>query len=356
MNHDRRIAFLDYLRVFAFVSVFLGHKYFTALSAFASDPSGWYPARLVCAFVLPFLHRGGAGVVVFFLVSGYVIAHVLGKETAGEFVVKRFFRIYPLFVGTVLLEYTLLGWFPDGTDLLRQLLLVGDFFGTRYALAGVDWTLRIEVVFYAFMAMLRAFDMFGARRNALPIALIAALVGCGLLAPIPATEIWSKGYLTIYAPFLLLGSMAYLFERREIPARVLIAFGALVFVQYYALMLEYQPDLARDTYVFVGCAVFFAAFAARDALRARSGVFLLSELTYAVYLFHNWFFDYMETAYAGRGLAAPFVDLIVCAALFAVCILATVCIEKPFIRLGRRVVKAWSTRRLEPLGASDAGA
>ena len=41
---------------------------------------------------MPLTVAGGAGVVVFFLVSGYIIAHVLQTEAARQFLLKRFFR------------------------------------------------------------------------------------------------------------------------------------------------------------------------------------------------------------------------------------------------------------------------
>ena len=40
------------------------------------------------------------------------------------------------------------GVFPDMSVLVPQLLLIGDFFGTPYSLGGVEWTLRVEVLFY----------------------------------------------------------------------------------------------------------------------------------------------------------------------------------------------------------------
>lgn len=65
-----RIAFLDYLRIFAFISVLIGHKFYPQLAAFTADETFHVTARCVVQWLLPLCQGGGAGVVVFFLVSG----------------------------------------------------------------------------------------------------------------------------------------------------------------------------------------------------------------------------------------------------------------------------------------------
>ncbi len=161
--------------------------------------------RTIAKLLLPLVYGGGAGVVVFFLVSGYIIAHILQTEHSKEFLIKRFFRIYPLYIVAVLIQYIpllALGRLLDISILLPQLLLLGDFFATPYALNGVEWTLRVEIMFYVFMVVLRALGLMSKHNKLLPYVLVVATICCGFIAPIPAAEIWSKGYLTIYGPFL----------------------------------------------------------------------------------------------------------------------------------------------------------
>ncbi len=56
--------------------------------------------------------------------------------------------------------------------LIPQLLLIGDFFQTPHTLNGVEWTLRVEVLFYVFMLILRYTDLIGKRENFLPWILV----------------------------------------------------------------------------------------------------------------------------------------------------------------------------------------
>ncbi len=72
-SKNGRIVFLDYLRIFAFVSVLIGHKFYPYLLEFIADENIHATPRMIVEFLMPLFYGGGAGVVVFFLVSGYII-------------------------------------------------------------------------------------------------------------------------------------------------------------------------------------------------------------------------------------------------------------------------------------------
>ena len=130
-SKEARIVFLDYLRIFAFSSVLIGHKFLLYFQDIATNGNVHASARLLASCLIPLFSEGGAGVVVFFLVSGYIITHVLQTERTLEFLVKRIFRIYPLYIVAVLLQYRSLsaaGHPPDLSVLGAQLSLFGDFF------------------------------------------------------------------------------------------------------------------------------------------------------------------------------------------------------------------------------------
>ncbi|WP_431301599.1 acyltransferase family protein [Sediminicoccus sp. BL-A-41-H5] len=96
-----RVVFLDLLRIFAFASVLAGHEFYPAIEAAAQDPTLHVTLRLMAQILAPFVWAGGAGVIVFLLVSGYIITQVLQRERAGEFLLRR---IYPLYIAAVLTE------------------------------------------------------------------------------------------------------------------------------------------------------------------------------------------------------------------------------------------------------------
>jgi peptidoglycan/LPS O-acetylase OafA/YrhL len=93
MSHTRRIPSLDGLRGIAAIAVMAFHFNIFFLPQ----------ARL------PFVGRGYLAVDLFFLLSGFVMAHVYGLKLASnwrahweEFAIARFARIYPLFALTLL--------------------------------------------------------------------------------------------------------------------------------------------------------------------------------------------------------------------------------------------------------------
>jgi len=336
-TNNNRIVFLDYLRIFAFVSVLIGHKFYVYIVALSNDSTVHSTPRFIANLLLPVLYGGGAGVVVFFLVSGYIITHVLQTEQAGEFLIKRSFRIYPLYIVAVLAQYVplaVIGHAPSLSTLLPQLLLVGDFFGTPYALGGVEWTLRVEIMFYVFMAALRSLNLM-TNQNILPYIFLATTLLCGFIAPIPSADIWSKGYLTIYGPFLLLGSMFYLCEKKQTGFTFLLFFIGLVFYQYYSLMAIYQKSWLNAHFAILAFFIFFVSWTFRRYLTAAPWVLLLSDMTYAVYLFHNWFFDYAKKGLTLFRVSVLNPDVQALIILLLVCFFMVKYVEKYGIRFGR---------------------
>lgn len=121
-------------------------------------------ATPVYAFITNELHliQGAAhvGVLIFFLVSGFIISHVSMTETRSEFAVKRLFRIMPmLFVGVALAYATsvtlqALGLPPIGNAVspfhaLLSALLLDWVLSTPFTLS-ITWTLLTEMSFYAY--------------------------------------------------------------------------------------------------------------------------------------------------------------------------------------------------------------
>jgi peptidoglycan/LPS O-acetylase OafA/YrhL len=337
-----RIIFLDYLRIFSFVSVLIGHKFYDYVFSFSNDPAVHATPRLIANLLLPFFYGGGAGVVVFFLISGYIVAHVLQTDNAIEFLIKRAFRIYPLYFFAVMLEYilhALNGHAQPLSTLIPQLLLIGDFFGTPYSLSGVEWTLRIEALFYLFMAAVRSLQLTTIRVRLLPYLFATTVIVCGFISPIPSADVWSKGYLTIYVPFLFLGSMIYFFEGRKIGLTLLLLFIGLVFYSYYTLIVFFQPRWLNSHFAMLAFFVFLVFWIFRDYLESTRYILFLSNLTYAVYLFHNWLFNYFKLMLTNLGVSIINMDIQALIVLFLFSFMSVKYIERPGIKLGHAMLK-----------------
>jgi len=338
-----RIDFLDYMRVFAFLSVLVGHKFAVPLEAVAIDPGVSAAMRTLAGFALVLCRGGLVGVVVFFLTSGYIITHVLQSETAGQFAIKRIFRIYPLYVFAVLAEGIAAGTWPPASTLLPRLLLLGDFFKTPYALEGVEWTLRIEIVFYAFMAMLKATGVLDPSRW-LPAAFALVTLALFVLPPFPSFAGWSDGFTSLYFPFLLVGSLVYLGQHRLASPLQCVGAASLVVAGYLLLQPRLHPTWPYSYYVLYAVALFLLAWAMRDRLVAGNAIRWLSDLTFAVYLFHNWLWIHLEALAQRAGATGTAHQPMVLAMLLFACYASVVVVERNGIRLGKRLLAATQDR------------
>lgn len=345
----QRIVFLDFLRIFAFASVLAGHKFYLQSLALLNDESAHGTLRSIMGILVHFIAGGGAGVVVFFLVSGYIITHVLQKERPLDFFIKRIFRIYPLLMAAVLLEalykYIYADVVPDPAILIQHLLLIGDFFGTHYALAGVEWTLRVELMFYVFMLLVKSAGLIDKFKIALPWVLVAATYTLGYFAPFPDNGYWAHGYFTIYGTFLFLGSMWYLREKKEISLTFFLIYVGYVLLQHYQLIAAHQTYWLKAPFATLAVALFFIAWQFRNSLTITPLIMLLSELTYAVYLFHHWLWDPIKLGIVNKlsfTLVHPKIQILIILLIF--CYLMVIFVERPGIKIGSRVLKSIKAR------------
>ncbi|KTD39102.1 acyltransferase [Legionella nautarum] len=341
----KRIIFLDWLRIFSFSSVLIGHKFYPILLGFSNDDSVHESLRFLIKLILPLCFAGGAGVVVFFLVSGYVITHVLQTEQPLEFLVKRIFRIYPLYIFAVLLQYSLLYSAHPGIINLQiiipQLLLVGDFFQTPYSLSGVEWTLRVEVLFYLFMFTLRYFKIIGQYEYALPGVLAIAALIIGNLPTTPHAEYLAIGYLNIYGPFLFLGAFFWMYENKKVSFAQMSLFTGFIFIQHWHLIATINPGWRHVHFAGLAFLIFLAVWTARDKLFFNRLILFISELTYSVYLMHNWLFDHIKQWTIAGGLFQH--NRYALIMLIAICAVLVKAIEKPGIKLGRVLIRRLKT-------------
>jgi surface polysaccharide O-acyltransferase-like enzyme len=125
-KNNSRIAFLDYLRIFAFLSVLVGHLFFGDLQQLFSDPSIHATPRSLVGLLMPLCESGGAGVVVFFLISGYIITSVLQSENTVSFLVKSPVSedlaalLLLLFYCYIMMRFVEVKWINIGKCLLKN--------------------------------------------------------------------------------------------------------------------------------------------------------------------------------------------------------------------------------------------
>ena len=198
-----RFVFLDILRIFASFSVLFGHNFSGFFQYYIETSSHFSYYDLFILNIVKLLRfiteKGGSGVIVFFLISGYIIRHSLEHLSASSFLIRRCFRIYPLYIVACITEQLLND--TNVTNMvslhfLAKIFLVGDLFGIPYGLGNVEWTLRIEMYFYILMAFLKYTNILYNSLFSLNFVMISFLFLIN--DPIPSFNESFIGYISLY--------------------------------------------------------------------------------------------------------------------------------------------------------------
>ena len=333
-----RFHFLDYLRIFAATTVFFGHNVSTFLQDHIASID-FHDSSIflwnMFYFVRFVTEMGGAGVVVFFLVSGYIITHSLKFSSANSFVVRRIFRIYPAFILALLLQAFFTGHVLNYRDLLWQTTLLGDIVGLPYGLGGVEWTLRIELYFYIFMYLLKRCDIINNRL--LPLIFLAPTIILFIGDPLPSSGFFA-GYISLYTPLLFIGSCVYIAQFIRDSRVPSMCVATVIYGMHVQQLVNYNKGYVYIRFLHVGLLVWFICWYFQKLFVSHIIITGLSNITYSFYLYHNWIvpyiIEYISSRLFPQSILFPYLLLLLLSALIYVVI------EKFFILLGNKLLFA----------------
>ena len=278
LKQEIREARLDALRGIASLSVAAGH----CVTAFEREPlynktflDLNYESRT--AIFLRFLHllfNANAAVIIFFVLSGYVLTKSLSRvssDLSSEFliyVIKRIYRILP----TVIISFMAVSYFIDrpAWEYIQNMLLL------KVSVNGVTWTLQVEMV-----ASLLIFLVFIVNKKArvLIVPFFLLLVALFLVG--------YKPLFFKYFPAFFLGCYVGIFRQlllgREnyfVPVAILLFLSADFFLGY-----DTRPTVAVVTVasvIMIACASSSNFFKFLD-----HNVFgFLGKISFSFYLYH----------------------------------------------------------------------
>lgn len=204
-----RLLVLDYLRLFAALSVIGFHYLFQGIH------SGRIASITTYSSAAPVAKYGYLGVHLFFLISGYVIFNSARQKNARQFVVGRAIRLLPAFWVAMCLTaaVVVIGGSSSGLEVsikqvLINLTMVPDLFGAE-PVDGVYWTLLLEVQFY-FLVFL--FIVLG-RRHLLSVLLPWWAIGMLVLSIMaPGYDVllpYVGGYFALFAAGALIAEVEH---------------------------------------------------------------------------------------------------------------------------------------------------
>jgi len=298
---------------------------------------------------------GHLSVVLFFLISGYIITHVSFWETQKQFIVKRFFRLFPMIVlGCIaMLAMAHLSRFLGHPDPLgfqgnftlknffESIFLVNWPRGTPY-ITSVAWTLFIEVVFYA---LISAVINHQRRAPLLSTCFILAVLGAVSLVH-HQTTLFKTLHLTELANFtpfvavLTLGRTFYFLHRSTLPKHKVLATSlACAFTFAITYHFQWPGKLLSETLstYYVG-AMIFLLLMQWASLRTPRPLLHISNISYSFYLLHIPLGCLVLELLNGKIPFSVSFLITLCIAI-ATCTATYQWIEVPFQKFGRKILR-----------------
>ena len=292
--------------------------------------------------------NGAAGVDLFFVISGFVMAltsaGLSGGADAWRFALRRVRRVVPLYwlmTGTklALLAIVTPTLLPDLWHVGASLLFIPsrDVAGAVRPVLGVGWTLQFEVLFYGLFALALAYRR-PAWRVVLPLLVPLAVAGLFRRPDWPAPLVLANGLVLEFC--LGLGVAAGLRSSPPCSAnRAACLFG----VGLGLLLTMPQPGALRFALWGAPAAVMLAgAVQAEPWLCRRLPRWLLAagEASYAIYLCHPFVVPVLA-----RGVAAHASARLALPALLGASVLASVLAGLVLHRLVDQPVQRWLSAR-----------
>ncbi|ARQ12666.1 acyltransferase 3 family protein (plasmid) [Rhizobium etli] len=238
---------------------------------------------------------GSEAVGLFFVLSGFLMAHLYGsrpvtRENVLDFLVSRFARIYPVYLAAVLLVAMLSGMqglnfvqpIIGGTDFLRHVLLLGS--------SGVFWSIPPEIQFYLLFPILWLCLAHPHRYGGLIAGFAVAVVVDGLLElPGPGIMLVSK------LPYFLFGALAGRMNSswQGWAPSALTGFFTLLLLAVFFAYRHVLPSFSPEFWGLqsAAAAAVIVALVARQPpvaahLLAAAPVRFLGTISFSLYLFH----------------------------------------------------------------------
>jgi peptidoglycan/LPS O-acetylase OafA/YrhL len=290
-KHNRLLN-VDAMRAVCAFAVLLFHY------GFRGSFDGFY-APLFASGVSEGLEFGQVGVLIFFCISGFVIAYSSDGRSALQFATSRFARIYPTFVLCLTLLFAVrFLWggeqFPAITrQYLANFSLLPQIFGQNF-LSGVYWSIVVEIGFYAWVFLWMSIGVFQRHRF---------LIMADWLLLSAVNEWWLQHgavrfvFITEFAPFFVLGmvlQMTTALRRLTLPlaaiavAAFALALGVVVneIREIHSVYEISKPEMISVAvfcfgYLLLVIAVLVPPIASRRVLLWCGG------LSYPLYLLHE---------------------------------------------------------------------
>lgn len=282
VRSNGRITFLDAIRGAASLMVVIGHS--LEAGNFANDGG-----QLV-------VNLGRIGIIAFFLVSGYVVAFSLARQSFATFWIRRFFRLFPVYWACVFLyvlinvpltdaRYTL-----DAVSIVLNALMIQGFIGVASFL-WPTWTLGNELVYYGQQSIAKKFlrPRFSVHIGWLWLGLFAAMA---VLTRYTSHDFTAIAPLVIFTASV--GMAVYMKDAHGSRSWIPLTVGFVIVVPLFGYLLQGDPATSAakvwtaenfNLSYLLGGVLFVGFYVLRNRTMPRI-LLWLGDISYELYLVH----------------------------------------------------------------------
>ena len=333
-NH---ILFLDALRAIACLMVVYCH--------WIPHAPTWPPAELISTYVSQPLgviwNFGYLGVAIFFVISGFIIAHVAQEETGIGFGTKRFFRIVPPAVLAILLggaAVWLAGFQIERWQGVETVFEEVSLVWSNFWFDAPTYTLIIELTFYA---IVWACLPLTRTQPVLAILLVAFLpvglhyVGVEYIAPLQIDKLTRFFGYTPFVSIFAIGMAIYF----AWTGRLRLRYAAILSLLAWGCFVYATPAATGDGFGFkTNTAIAVAIFCAGLWLGPRWAkvpfLILIGRLSFSIYLLHVPLIR-IFWAFVNPHLGFTWTTLLLLPTIFVAALIFNRAVEVPSQRLAR---------------------
>lgn len=154
----------------------------------------------------------------------------------------------------------------------------------------------------------------------------------------PATGDWANGLLSVNTPLILLGSLIYLKEFGKCRTDLFAALTVFLFALHCYLAYSFNPGVLVGNFALKSLFIFMVVWILRKTLPTWAAIIFLSDMAYAVYLFHNWTWNPIKAFLQKFFDPQLYPDIQTLAVVFIVSYVMLLVVERPGIRLGQKAI------------------
>lgn len=253
--------------------------------------------------ITPFgLDLGYLGVVIFFMVSGFLNIESLRSNSSFGYIRKKLSRIFPALIVAMFVLWSfseiVSGVFDIPTyweqftfwQWVQAATLVGHFTGVSNALVGITWFLVPLLMYYVLSAVLKPILKIS------PIAFTASILLASAAFTFGLSYLGGMWFITAdymrHIPTILFGQILYFCSEKILSKKE----SAILFILSFITLLQNIRLFSPGTYtgvdglatssILVGLIIVFAAYLLNDKLSENAFVRSIDNVSYSLYLSH----------------------------------------------------------------------